>query len=587
MSYHNGHFNMKKVTLILYYILLITNISLYAYESGTRIVWDYSTRSRVDWGGYPRAARLQNGDILMAIGNWDGGISIYKSNAISNGASWTLLRGTTSTDNRPKKVNSTYSWANANLIQLNTGKVLLSYNSRPFISTAGGNPFRISTIMSINNGNSWFGDKVLFNATDKFTDGCWEPDIIQLPNGKIQLYFANEFPYQNSGEQEISMMESTDNGCTWSQPRKICFRRGSRDGMPSPILLSDGNTIAMAIEDLVGGTMRPVIATTTLTDNWNTIATPDKTTIRWDALTAKASNNTLYSGAPQLRMFPTGETILSYQSTWGRDYSTLNNENNSDMVVAIGDNQAKNFSKKTKPFNLSTLPYTDSQGTIYRTALWSSILVVDDKSVIAMTSSNEHIDNSPIRWGGVYVIKGQKLPDLLCTPTTTASTPVFIGAYTSSSVSFTSSWNATSLTIKAIVKDNTPMLDAADYSKTDGISISFDVTNKNMLNSSSVIAFHVGKNGLIKRFKGSFSGWVADGTSTSNVTTTTSTYLGGYTLEITIPWTSIGGLPAVNYGWGVNFALRDVKADGSSYIETVSSNDSNDPSTWCRIDLKN
>ena len=56
--------------------------------------------------------------------------------------------------------------------------------------------------------------------------------FFQLPNGEVQVYFANEGPYTHSNEQEISMMTSVDNGKTWGGYKTVCFRAGSRDGMP-------------------------------------------------------------------------------------------------------------------------------------------------------------------------------------------------------------------------------------------------------------------------------------------------------------------------------------------------------------------
>ena len=34
-------------------------------------------------------------------------------------------------------------------------------------------------------------------------DGCWEPAMAQLPDGEVQLFFANESPYRQSSEQEL------------------------------------------------------------------------------------------------------------------------------------------------------------------------------------------------------------------------------------------------------------------------------------------------------------------------------------------------------------------------------------------------
>src|SRR5690625_6224066 len=55
-----------------------------------------------------------------------------------------------------------------------------------------------------------------------------------------------------------------------------------------------------------------------------------------------------YGGAPYLVQLPSGETVLSFQTTRDRGGGWAQ----STMAVAIGDQNAQNFSKVTEPFSV-------------------------------------------------------------------------------------------------------------------------------------------------------------------------------------------------------------------------------------------
>lgn len=58
----------------------------------------------------------------------------------------------------------------------------------------------------------------------------------------------------------------------------------------------------------------------------------------------------------------------------------------------------------------------------------------------------------------------------------------------------------------------------------------------------------------------------------------------GYTAEVSLPWSAIGGRPARGQGWGVNYGLRRTSETGAARTEYVSGNAPNRPAqTWQRI----
>ena len=73
------------------------------------------------------------------------------------------------------------------------------------------------------------------------------------------------------------MFRSFDKGKTWSDPVRISFRPGSRDGMPVPIITDNGE-IAVIIEDNGWPGYSGFRATTVrcpLSDNWNSVIGAD------------------------------------------------------------------------------------------------------------------------------------------------------------------------------------------------------------------------------------------------------------------------------------------------------------------------
>jgi hypothetical protein len=198
---------------------------------------------------------------------------------------------------------------------------------------------------------------------------------MELPWGELHLYFANEKPYPDSTEQEITLMRSFDNGETWDAPERVSFRARRRDGMPVPVFLQDGKGIALAIEDNgLAGAFKPVIVHTRVEDNWLSGAVTGDSERRWSALETPL-DPAYYAGAPYLRQFPTGETVLSFQSGEGRERGdTLTY---SRMAVYIGDSEARNFTSRSFPFDV---PQNAS-------GLWNSLFIKNGDTVTAVSGT--------------------------------------------------------------------------------------------------------------------------------------------------------------------------------------------------------
>lgn len=346
--------------LMTFWILLMAACSV--GESKT-IAWDNSTLVLVHKGGsYARMIRLRDGDILCCFEEWDK--SLVRRSA-DNGKTW----------GKPVQVAKAPSGSASNpeMLLLANGWVLFFYNERP---DDGKHHFTIQVSVSKDKGRTWRHHSLAYSADVVSKNGCWEPAAIQLPAGEIQLFFANEFPYKDSDEQEITLLRSFDNGESWSKPKTVSFRAGRRDGMPVPCILKDKG-IVCAIEDNGFSPMfHPMIIHTT--DNWNEPFADGDCPRRWKAI--EKPIDVEWGGAPYIRQMPSGETILSFQSSVGRKKP--------QMVVYVGDENARNFGGRSVPF------VPKSKG-----GWWGSLFIKDDHTITAISTCN----------GGVWAIDGKVL----------------------------------------------------------------------------------------------------------------------------------------------------------------------------------
>lgn len=334
---------------------------------GSRIFWDMQTRTTVFYnGGYGRVLQLQDGR-LMAVCEGDGINVSFSSN---KGTSWTSAgKIATTVNNVPNCV--------PDLIQLKDGTIIVAYNPRPNKPYTEDRKFGIRCKRSTDNGRTWSDEISVYNASYLWDDGCWEPSMLELPSGELQLYFANEGPYTTNDDQNISLCRSFDGGQTWGSAETVSYRQGARDGMPCPVLLKDKSEIVVSIEDNGWpgvGTFFPTTVRCPIETNWHgyfvDAASPDRAkTLDFDY----CPNAT--GGAPYLRVLPSGETVLSYQSDYGHNGKLT-------MYVAMGNEEARDFKSLQHPFRVGA----------NETVLWNSVSVIDTGIVLAVGGVNNNTE---------------------------------------------------------------------------------------------------------------------------------------------------------------------------------------------------
>lgn len=367
--------------------MLAAILSLDCLASGARIEWDPESVQRVQPGAYGRVRVLKDGRWAL-VSSEQRCVDIAFSR--DRGITWT----------RPLAVAEMegYYLTNSEMIELDDGRLLYGFNARPLVKEGGKLPYAILTVESGDGGLTWTKPHLVFQAGTGFGDGCWEPSFLRLPSGELQLYFANEGPYTRSDEQEISYLSSRDGGRSWGAVRTLSFRKGSRDGMPVPLLLKGHSHVVVAIEDNgLSGDFKPVILHSKPGAIWGEEAIGGDSPRRLPALQGKHTPDArLYMGAPYLVQLGTGETVLSVQSSGGRlrdsaDYSVAE--------VFVGDEQAGNFGEGTRPF-----PGLPPQAT----ANWNGLTVIGEREVLIVSSIRDTA--SPVG-SEIWIARGKLVVD--------------------------------------------------------------------------------------------------------------------------------------------------------------------------------
>ncbi|MCU4675988.1 glycoside hydrolase [Catenovulum sp. 2E275] len=348
-----------------------------------QIEWQQDTLQHVNSGVYSRVHKLSDGRLILVYS--DGPAVVYRISE-DNGDTW-LAEQTVAGGGE------LYNYTNAEFIELADGSWVYGWNARPK-NENGEETFQIKLAISYDKGETWQAEQLIFSAANKFDQGAWEPAFLQLPSGELQIYFANEFPFGGaSHDQEISMKRSFDNGVTWGDTETLSYRQGSRDGMPVPILLNDQSEIVFVIEDNgIAGEFKPVTIRSSLADNWMSGVVDANSDKREHALSPEFQlDYGIYAGAPYIAQLPTGETILSTQTSQCRK-GTL-----AFMRVYLGDDTARNFAYPTTPFTTDLIKENGE-------SLWNGITVLDENTIMATSSVNT---GDPATPNGIYVVKGK------------------------------------------------------------------------------------------------------------------------------------------------------------------------------------
>ena len=566
---------MKSTGILLPLVFLIISTLAFGQRiepyQGSRIFWDLdSQRTIFSPGTYARLIQLKDGR-LMAVAD-QRGISVSYSSDLGN--TWTSPQHLIPSTNE-------YSNTNAEVIQLPDGTLLIGYNARPKQPYSEDRKFSIWVVRSTDNGLTWSEPIFVFAANHLFIDGCWEPAFLVLPNREIQCYFANEGPYTSNDHQEISMCHSGDLGQTWSPPVTVCYREGSRDGMPVAILVNDPDEIVVIIEDngwQGRGNFAATTVRTTLEDNWKKKHV-DASDERREMIFQTIPDTNIYSAAPYLRKLPWGETVATYQSNEDRASNDLQY---ADMYVLVGDKRARNFKAKSAPFALP----------LDRKAIWNSVSVLDSGTVVAIASIGppnrgeriEMIKGYPIRQAkaayGTITVDGIRNPDEKWTTENANQFPM--GHVTKNMTSFDLLYDENYLYLISSVRDKDIVKDTENN---DGVRFFIDVDDvSGTIPQMGMYRFFFDTNGTVAFAYGE-EGAYKESTNTTCIQYSIDTQSEYYNFESAIPWNVFGKTaPPITKRMAIAVEIVNRQTEGV-LIERISDIDTNASWTWLEFKL--
>ena len=322
------------------------------------LVWEpFSHPVYTGGGAYPRMCQLADGTLLCGFDAGMGGpdVAIVIARSENGGATWSAPVIAAA---KPG-----YDCANANLIQLESGEILLAYRA---IGKGDNKDAMILCSVSRDNGVTWEYHSEVIRV--KQPGGVWEPHFIMI-DGKVAVFYSNDakLTMGGTGFQNIEFKLLEEDG--WGKKRLASGGNitRSRDGMPVVDRLSDGRYVlvveANALPDYVM-VIRMKISPDGL--DWSaplrTICTPD---LRGAGKKA---------AAPYVAVLPGDVLAVSYQTD---DEATANGDGVSVMEVIVSRDMGETWSEPFRPFAIPD----------GRCGVWNGLYLAGD-TLFAMTSAN-------------------------------------------------------------------------------------------------------------------------------------------------------------------------------------------------------
>ena len=395
-----------------------------ADDSGdVRIIWE--TPKKVTSGGYPRVHRLNDGRLMMTFADSFDGYAIFSSD---NGKTWktSVRKCTMSQFNATNgSAKALVSVAVPDFAQLSSthphhpDRIIFAGNYRPRTSdgkTTGKttvHPYTIAISVSDDNGKTWSETEHIYKSEiwkEDVTIGCWEPFVLELPDGTVQIYFADETPYYKLGSDwhNISVIESKDGGDTWEKVRVVSQNGACRDGMPVVTILDEMLYLAIESTDYKGERLHPIVISNPVKNNWSKTV-GNGSSYRFEPFQTSLKSEVVYSGAPYI-ITTDNYVVYSYQrADWWTPPTGLsasqqlaqakqnNDSNHATMEVQVCPRKDVSEGYFRQKMRSPSRPFPYDMTTGKDCAIWNSLCDLGNDEILAVSQYKN----------AVYVVKGK------------------------------------------------------------------------------------------------------------------------------------------------------------------------------------
>ncbi|MBR0298801.1 MAG: exo-alpha-sialidase [Bacteroidales bacterium] len=214
-----------------------------------RYTVSWSTPIPVVSGGYARVHRLNDGRLMLVYSASGNAYAMFSSdNAVTWSEPVMAMESFTASN---EKGSVLVRCSNAEFAQLSDsnpyhpGRIIYASNLRPVDYRTSIHPLSIVCSVSDDGGKTWSEKRTVYASRTWDVDaskGAWEPFVLELPDGRVQVYFTDNTPYYAVGDNRsnnISVVESSDGGDSWGPERIVCHTQGGWDGMPV-VTIQDG-----------------------------------------------------------------------------------------------------------------------------------------------------------------------------------------------------------------------------------------------------------------------------------------------------------------------------------------------------------
>lgn len=343
------------------------------------------------FAAYPRLVHVDNGTIACVYHGGTIGtpfLAIYMQTSTDDGATWSEARELLSV-NDPKYAEVYKRFINPEILRLQNGSFLLSVTAIGAVET--NENCHTLALISEDGCKTWSEPVIVGRGRS------WEPMVVQLPNGELELLVSSEAQWWqviNPLPQEILCARSTDNGRTWTKYIRACYSPDRRDGMPSAVVLQGNKGVLFSIEVINhNGYGSPSLVHRALDGEWDPIPWRGQASdSRWHIQMA-LNNGSTDGAAPYTIQLTTGEVVVMAQvnpknSIWQTAYPR----------IAICDNTGHGWSDASKSTPVGAMP--NNEGFYY-----GSLFQKDDNT-IWLAATHCSYSGTMAEWSQIKFLKG-------------------------------------------------------------------------------------------------------------------------------------------------------------------------------------